>query len=221
MSKCKITGKVLAIQLGRLETQFAIIDKYGQFQHSVMVHTPAGAVEDGAIHNVDALCKMLQDILRQREFKGVRQAVFALSTSQVITETVSIPNLPAAKVEKLLQANMDMYFPVDMHDYRVTWEIIGPKTQTNGTKEIQVQLWAVPVAMLEAYYQVANSCGLSVAAIDYCGHSIATAVGASFSRRVVKEHKKFDLNMELSFGKRKAESADEDKQQTAAPGMIA
>ena len=216
MSKCKITGKVLAIQLGRQETQLAVIDKSGQILHGETVATPAGAVEDGVIRNVDAVRQMLKDTLKQPGFKGVRQTVFALSTSQVISETVSLPELPEAKLEKLLLANMDMYFPVDVHDYRMVWETIGPRSRDNGTREVEIQLWAVPMTMLDPYYQIANACGLSVAAVDYCGHSIATAVGASFSRRnkAAKQTKSFSLNMEISFGKKTEDVVEVEEENT-------
>ena len=72
-----------------------------------------------------------------------------------------------------------MYFPVDMKDYQMVWQVIGPK---ENSEELSVQLWAVPTAMVTRYYAVANACGLSLEAMDYCGHSIATAVGASFAR---------------------------------------
>ena len=206
MSKCKITGKVLSIQLGREETQIVLMGNGSEILHSASVPTPEGAVEDGVIQNADAVRSMLRTALNVPEFKRVRQAVFSLCTSQVITETVTTPDLPAAKLEKLLQSNVDMYFPVDMQDYQLVWQPIGPKTNDNGLKELSVRLWAVPTAMVARYYAVANACGLSVAAIDYCGHSIATAVGATFARPVKKaarEHKKLSLNMEISFGKKK------------------
>ena len=206
MSKCKITGKVLSIQLGREETQIVLMGNGSEILHAAAVPTPEGAVEDGMIQNADAVRSMLRTALNVPEFKRVRQAVFSLCTSQVITETVSTPDLPAAKLEKLLQSNVDMYFPVDMQDYQLVWQTIGPKVNDNGLKELSVRLWAVPTAMVARYYAVANACGLSVSAIDYCGHSIATAVGATFARpaaKAVKEHKKLSLNMEIGIGKKK------------------
>lgn len=206
MSKCKITGKVLVIQFGKEETQIVRMSS-GADVFSVAVPTPQGAVEDGMLRDPNAVRDMLKSALKMRELKGVRQAVFSLCTSQVITETVTTPDLPEAKLEKLLQANMDMYFPVDMHDYQVVWQVVGPKTSDSGLKELTVQLWAVPNALTQRYYTVANACGLSVAAIDYCGHSVATAVGASFSA-VAKGNRKKGRNAEATIGqKRKAAKA--------------
>lgn len=221
MSKIKISGKKLAIQLGRSTTQILLVSG-AEILHGITLETPAGAVEDGMIRNQDAVREMLKTALKAPEFKGVRNAVFTLCTSQVITETVTTPDLPTAKLDKLLQANVDMYFPVDVHDYQLAWQVIGPKPSDSGLKELLVQLWAIPVSMISRYYYVANSVGLSVAAIDYLGNSIATAVGASFSRpgKAAKARKKLDLNKEISFGKKKQEEAAPDAREEAPAGAV-
>lgn len=215
MSKCKITGKVLVIQLGRDETRIALMSSASEILHRVTLPTPAGAVEDGVIQNADAVHELLAGALAMPEFKGARKAVFSLCTSQVVTEQVTTPQIPAAKLEKLLQANVDMYFPMDMNDYRMVWKVIGPKQGEGALKELDVQLWAVPTAMLARYYSVANACGLSVAAIDYCGHSAATAALNGYAPKAAKQAKaprervKLDLRKEITFGKKKQETAEE------------
>ena len=208
MSKCKITGKKLVIQLGRTDTQIVAMNG-STILHGKTYETPVGAVEDGMIRNQDAVRELLKGAMKEPEFKGIRQVVFTLCTSQVISEVVATPDLPASRLEKLLQANVDMYFPVDMHDYKLVWQVIGPKRSEGGAKEVNVQLWAMPVNMVTRYYQVANACGLSVAAIDYIGNSIAGAIGASFAENAKggKAKKKLDLNAEISFGKKKTEPA--------------
>jgi Tfp pilus assembly PilM family ATPase len=204
MSKCKITGKVLAIQLGRDETKIALMSSASEIIYSQSIPTPPGAVEDGAIRNQEAVHKMLKTALSTPEFKGHRRVVFSLCTSQVISDTVATPQVSEQKLDKLIQANADMYFPVDMKEYKLVWQVVGPRVKENGLKELAVQLWAVPTAMVSRYYAVANACGLSVEAIDYCGNSVASAVGASFSMPVKKAaKKKLNLNAEISFGKKK------------------
>lgn len=221
MSKKKLSGKRLVIQFGRYMTQIVLVNAKGHIQHTATVSTPLGAVEDGMIQDMDALRDMLKEALRAPEFKRTYEVVFTLSTSQVIAESIVTPDMPASRLEKLLEANADMYFPVDMRDYKMVWQTIGPLNRDNGMKELAVQLWAVPRDMLAKYYKVGNACGLNVLAIDYCGHSIATAVGASFQKPVknAKAKKKLNLNAEISFGKKKKEAdiepvlpAEEDQQ---------
>lgn len=204
MTISKKNDKLLYVQLGRDETRFAMSG--GPDAPKLTLQTPAGAVGDGVIQSVEAVRAMIKSALQQPEFKGCRKVVFSLCTSQVITETVTTPELPAKRLEKLLLANVDMYFPVDMAEYKLVWQVIGPKG--GDTKEQLVQLWAVPTAMLSRYYQVANACNLLVERIDYCGNSFAAAVGASFTKPVKakdrpKERAKLSLNTEITFGKKK------------------
>ncbi len=59
----------------------------------------------------------------------------------------------------------------------------------------------MPGALLRAYYTLANQCGLTVAAVDYFGHSAATAAGASFSyQNAEKKAKKREKKAALSRG---------------------
>ena len=96
MSKTKITGKVLSIQLGRDVSHFALLRKKDELVYAMSVPTPTGAVEDGAIRNPDALVTMIKDVLQTQEFRGVRQAVYTLCTSQVISEIVTTPDISAS-----------------------------------------------------------------------------------------------------------------------------
>ena len=200
MNNKKIGGKVMYVQLSRDETRMTIFG--GDNSAQLVKPTPAGAVGDGIIQNPEVVRAMLKSALQEPEFKGCRRVVFSLCTSQVITETVTTPNLPPKRLEKLLLTNVDEYFPVDMTEYKLVWEVIGPKDDSG--KELLVQLWAVPTGMLNRYYQVANACNLMVERIDYCGHSAAAAIGASFANPVKpKERTKINLKTEISFGKKK------------------
>lgn len=211
------TGKTLYAQLSRDEMRLALLSGNHELQNSHTLPLPAGTVADGNIQNPEAVQSLLKKALRRPEYKECRKIVFSLCTSQVITETVTTPDLPDKRLEKLLQANMDMYFPVDMKSYKLEWQVIGPK-ERSANRELLVQLWAVPIEMLTRYYEVANACNLSVARIDYCGNSMAAAVGASFARPAkAKERVKLSLNMEISFGKKKEKQQEQAAGEAAAP----
>lgn len=209
MNKCKLSGKGLVVQLSREETRIALMQlgtAEAQVLHSTVVPTPAGAVDDGVIQDYPAMLALLKEALNDPAYAKVRRVVFSLCTSQVIAETVTTPDLPEKRLEKLLQANMDMYFPIDVSEYQLVWQSLGPKASEGAAKTLSVQLWAVPRSILGQYYSLANECGLSVLAIDYSGHSAATALGVSFARpEPKKEKKRIDLNMEISFTRKKAE----------------
>lgn len=183
MKQKKLSGKALVIQLGRDEVRIALmtLGAAPKIHRSTALPVPQGAVEDGTIRDPDALRDTLKAALRAPEYKRRKRVVFSICSTQIIPETATVPAVSAKKMEKLLESNMDLYFPVDAREYHLVWQIIGPAGSGESGQEVSVQLWAVPNTLLAGYYALANGCGLSVAAIDYCGASLAAAVGAAFT----------------------------------------
>lgn len=180
MRKKKLSGKALVIQLDRDELRIALTtlgSAAPKIQQRMIQPLPQGMVEDGEIRDPDGLRDVLKDALAAPAFKRRKRAVFSICSTQIIPETATVPAVGGRKMEKLLESNMDLYFPVDAREYHLVWKTVGPA----GGGEVSVQLWAVPNTLLASYYALANSCGLSVAAIDYCGNSLASAVGADFA----------------------------------------
>lgn len=180
MSNKRTSDPTLVIRLDRDETRIALIS-LPVIQHCTILPTPNGAVEDGMILHPELLRECLQTALAAPEFKGVHRVIFSLCSSQVISETVSVPEAFKNKLGKMLRTNMDLYFPVDVTDHHLVWRVVGNSTNEHGVRLLDVRLWAVPNSMLPPYYELANRCGLSVAAIDWYGSSLVNAVGASFS----------------------------------------
>lgn len=212
MRNCKLTGKALVVQISQEETRIALM-KLGasnrKILDSVVVPTPENEVEDGFIHNVKNMRSVLMDVRKMKNFMQTRKVVFSLCTSQVISETVAIPDVPQKQLERLLMANMDVYFPVDREEYEIAWQSVGTKLNSSGNLERLIQLWAIPREMLSRYYKLANACGLSVVAVDYYGHAVATAIGATF---VLNAKGEKGLQLELGAAaqeKRSAQAAQE------------
>ncbi|MBQ8590058.1 MAG: pilus assembly protein PilM, partial [Firmicutes bacterium] len=181
MKQLKLSGKALVIRMDRDEVRVARMNigkADPQILESAVMPTPEGAMIDGMIENQFQMEEVLNEITSRPEFKRTKKVVFSLCTSQVITETVTVPAVGDKKMAKMLEANMDMYFPVEISDRHIVWHVIR---RNNEAKEVTVQLWAIPTQMLAGYYALANACGLSVAAIDYCGNSMVNAVGALFA----------------------------------------
>ena len=215
MSRKKLSGKVLAIQLTGDQMRIAKMSLSGaepSILATSVVDLPEGAVVDGVIHRSETIRNLLRTALKTSDFKRCKRVVFSLCTSQIITEDATLPQVPVNRLEKMLEANTDMYFPVDTQDYHLTWQLVHHDRER---EEMLVQMWAVSTSMVQPYYQVANALGLSVVAIDYCGHSLASAVGASFVQaRAAKKPARVG-------GKKKeetpAQQPEQTKQAPAAP----
>lgn len=182
MSKQRLSGRALVVQITEREIRIAQMTLGSDvISERVILPTPSNAVEDGQLVGLDALRDAMEPVLRQGLFRRCRKVVFSLCSTQVISESVTVPAVKKQqRLGQMLLANMDEYFPIDPGEYQLSWESVGVE-QREDARLLRVQLWAVPRAMLQRYYALANSMGLSVAAVDFCGHSHATAVDADFA----------------------------------------
>ena len=182
MSKQRLSGRALVVQITEREIRIAQMTLGSDaISEQVILSTPPNAVEDGQLVGLDALHDAMEPVLRQGLFRRCRKVVFSLCSTQVISESVTVPAVKKQqRLGQMLLANMDEYFPIDPGEYQLSWESVGVE-QREDARLLRVQLWAVPRAMLQRYYALANSMGLSVAAVDFCGHSHATAVDADFA----------------------------------------
>lgn len=183
MSKQRLSGRALVVQITEREIRIAQMTLGSDIiSERVILPTPPNAVEDGQLVGLDALRDAMEPVLRQGLFRRCRKVVFSLCSTQVISESVTVPAVKKQqRLGQMLLANMDEYFPIDPGEYQLSWESVGVE-QREDARLLRVQLWAVPRAMLQRYYALANSMGLSVAAVDFCGHSHATAVDADFAQ---------------------------------------
>ena len=182
MSMQKLSGRALVVQITEREIRIAQMTLGSDaISEQAILPTPPNAVEDGQLVGLDALHDAMEPVLRQGLFRRCRKVVFSLCSTQVISESVTVPAVKKQqRLGQMLLANMDEYFPIDPGEYQLSWESVGVE-QREDARLLRVQLWAVPRAMLQRYYALANSMGLSVAAVDFCGHSHATAVDADFA----------------------------------------
>lgn len=183
MSKQKLSGRALVVQITEREIRIAQMTLGSDaISERVILPTPPNAVEDGQLVGLDALRDAMEPVLRQGLFRRCRKVVFSLCSTQVISESVTVPAVKKQqRLGQMLLANMDEYFPIDPGEYQLSWESVGVE-QREDARLLRVQLWAVPRTMLHRYYALANSMGLSVAAVDFCGHSHATAVDADYAQ---------------------------------------
>lgn len=180
----RLSGRAFVILLDREEIRIAQMNlgaSTPQIQEAMVIPTPEGAVEDGFILQAEPLRDCLRAALNAPELKRTRKVVFSLCSTQVLSAVTTVPAVAERQVGKLVNTNMDMYFPIDIKDYHLVWTPVGMTADENGAEARSIQLWAVPNALLVRYYHLANELGLSVEAVDYCGNSFASTVGASFA----------------------------------------
>lgn len=184
MSKQKLTGRALVVQIDRDNIRLAqtVPGASGpQLRSRKSVPTPPGAVEDGYILKPEPLRELLATVLADPDYRRIRRVVFTIQTTRIVSETALVPPMNERALEKMLRANMDLYFPVKSPEYNLVWTRIGERTDAQGASRLAVQMWAVPNSLIAPYYTLANACSLSVAGLDFCACSVAAAAGSGYA----------------------------------------
>ena len=119
MSKQKLSGRALVVQITEREIRIAQMTLGSDaISERVILPTPPNAVEDGQLVGLDALRDAMEPVLRQGLFRRCRKVVFSLCSTQVISESVTVPAVKKQqRLGQMLLANMDEYFPIDPGEY--------------------------------------------------------------------------------------------------------
>ncbi len=180
--------KVLGIELDNGVTRVVEMDfksKSPKIYHAFTVPTPLDLIsEDGLVQENEDFRQVFKESLSRVGIVADR-AVFSISSSRIINREILIPMVKESKIESLLYQNAADYFPVNISDYKLIYNILG-KVDEEGKRMHKLLVCAVPRDMIRSYYQFANYVGLDIAAIDFAGNGIFQAIKASV-RDLVKE----------------------------------
>lgn len=138
--------------------------------------TPNDCVADGVITNAELLGQELRQQLKLHKLGSVRSVAFSLSSSRIAVREVKLPLMREKLLAKAIETNAEDYFPVDLKNYRITYTVLevvkGPESF------MRVMVLAVPVTMLEGYFQLAAQAGLTISAVDSSGNGQYQALRA-------------------------------------------
>ena len=161
-----MNNRVLSIEIGNSFTKICEIDykvKKPKVYKVLTVETPEGVVVDGMLQPTQEYADHLVNALR------TKKVIFTISSTRVASREVQIPNVKANKIEALVKTNANDYFPVDLTQYEIGHYLAGGLTEEG---KLRVMALAVPKALLDSYYQLAQMCGWEVECFDYSSNSL-------------------------------------------------
>ncbi len=165
--------KVLSMEIGQGTTRVVEMDymaKVPKIYNAFTIETPKDMVQDGVIgRNEDFLIDLKTEI-RRREIK-TESVVFTVASSRIANREAKIPLCKENKILPLITANAADYFPVDMNQYHLVYNILGKMEDKEG-KQYRLSLLAVPNDVTTSYLDLAHSLGLHIKAMDYVGNSV-------------------------------------------------
>ena len=166
-----MNNRVLSIEIGNSFTKICEIDykvKKPKVYKVLTVETPEGVVVDGMLQPTQEYADHLVSALGTNGIR-TRRVIFTISSTRVASREVQIPNVKANKIEALVKTNANDYFPVDLTQYEIGHYLAGGLTEDG---KLRVMALAVPKALLNSYYQLAQMCGWEVECFDYSSNSL-------------------------------------------------
>ena len=166
-----MNNRVLSIEIGNSFTKICEIDykvKKPKVYKVLTVETQEGIVVDGMLQPTQEYADHLVNALGTNGIR-TRKVIFTISSTRVASREVQIPNVKASKIEALVKTNANDYFPVDLTQYEIGHYLAGGLTEDG---KLRVMALAVPKALLNSYYQLAQMCGWEVECFDYSSNSL-------------------------------------------------
>jgi len=166
-----MNNRVLSIEIGNSFTKICEMDykvKKPKVYKVLTVETPEGIVVDGMLQPTQEYADHLVNALGTNGIR-TKKVLFTISSTRVASREVQIPNVKANKIEALVKTNASDYFPVDLTQYEIGHYLAGGLAE-NG--KLRVMALAVPKALLNSYYQLAQMCGWEVECFDYSSNSL-------------------------------------------------
>lgn len=166
-----MNNRVLSIEISNSFTKICEIDykvKKPKVYKVLTVETPEGIVVDGMLQPTQEYADHLVNALGTNGIH-TKRVIFTISSTRVASREVQIPNVKANKIEALVKTNANDYFPVDLTQYEIGHYLAGGLTEEG---KLRVMALAVPKALLDSYYQLAQMCGWEVECFDYSSNSL-------------------------------------------------
>ena len=166
-----MNNRVLSIEIGNSFTKICEMDykvKKPKVYKVLTVETPEGVVVDGMLQPTQEYADHLVSALGTNGIR-TKRVIFTISSTRVASREVQIPNVKANKIEALVKTNANDYFPVDLTQYEIGHYLAGGLTEEG---KLRVMALAVPKALLDSYYQLAQMCGWEVECFDYSSNSL-------------------------------------------------
>ena len=166
-----MNNRVLSIEIGNSFTKICEIDykvKKPKVYKVLTVETAEGIVVDGMLQPTQDYADHLVNALGTNGIR-TKKVLFTISSTRVASREVQIPNVKANKIEALVKTNANDYFPVDLTQYEIGHYLAGGLTEEG---KLRVMALAVPKALLDSYYQLAQMCGWEVECFDYSSNSL-------------------------------------------------
>ncbi|MCH5263505.1 MAG: pilus assembly protein PilM [Lachnospiraceae bacterium] len=169
-----MAGKVISIEIGYSLTRVCEVD-YKAKSHRVYrrftMPTPEGVINDGMLRATPEYIEAFKKELAGSKM-AAKQVMFTITSGKIASREVMVPLVKENRIADVVVANASEYFPVDLSQYELAYNILGIVGEEKGSQQYKLLVMAAPQTLLDGYYELAKALNLELAAIDYAGNSI-------------------------------------------------
>lgn len=175
-----ITASIGTSKIKMCEVSYT--SKSVEIQKAFTIEIPEGYVDDGRLVNMEGLTHVIGLELANQ---GVltKDIIFALNSSKIVYKEVYTPVLKPAKLSEMIKANASEYFPMNLDEYIIAEKVISQVESAEGEKQLRVAVYAAAKTLVDGYYRLAESLGLTVKNIE----SYTNANVSMLNRQIGKE----------------------------------
>ncbi len=179
-----IEAESTQIRVGEVE----ISGRKGRMLQCFCVPVPQGSVEDGQIRDTKGLGELLRQQLNERGIR-TKKAWFVTGSTRIASREVQIPLVKKSRIQSIIEANATDYFPIDVTKYVMSYMILGitgekgkkgeeaeQKKAADQERQYRLMVYASPKAISTAYYEFAQSAGLTLSGITFTGNTVYQTV---------------------------------------------
>ncbi len=134
-----------------------VLKKFG------MIDIPAGAIEDGAINDPEAVADAIQQLFKTYNIKESNVAV-SIGGYSVIVKKINVQTMPEEQLQETIQFEAEQYIPFDIADVNLDFQILGESE--HNPNQMSVFLVAAKKEMVNDYINLVNMAGLNPCIID-------------------------------------------------------
>ena len=184
-----IEAESTQIRVGEVE----ISGRKGRMLQCFCVPVPQGSVEDGQIRDTKGLGELLRQQLNERGIR-TKKAWFVTGSTRIASREVQIPLVKKSRIQSIIEANATDYFPIDVTKYVMSYMILGitgekgkkgeeaeQKKAADQERQSRLRVYASPKAISTAYYEFAQSAGLTLSGITFTGNTVYQTVQEEYT----------------------------------------
>jgi type IV pilus assembly protein PilM len=130
---------------------------------------PEGAVEDGTLHDSEAVGKAITTLLTNLKIKRKKIAI-SISGYSVIVKKIRLAVMDNEQLERYITAEAEQYIPFDIDDVYLDFQDL--KTNTEGSNQTDIMLVAAKKEIVDDYLVMLKEIGLQPVVVDVDGFAL-------------------------------------------------